>query len=347
MRPIHQTTTERLWATDNPEGGIEKDPGPIFHLWNFGINQYQMKPEHATFLVGHPFVNFVKQQLLTGQPLMLTGAASISGDGSRNFNLAQRRSRFVKRAVMTVIRVRLPELARDLRQPDRRDAAIRTMAVGRDNAFMIRAGSRFQIPQHDEGKWAALNRRVSIWASVDHAQSREQIESIGGAVVRTRFPRVPENFRFWDMWSFSSSTINHFVPNPPMEADTNWGSRVPPEGNWAALRPGYQAGNTPPFIPNDFKKMEQEFVGPTYERGQIETSVNRFLDQAESAARELMATERRLVDWTRRTGEIGQSSILPELDRYLSFRRAMILDDAACALTMVGFRPVDFYSRQR
>ncbi|MEO1617572.1 MAG: hypothetical protein AAFV88_17095, partial [Planctomycetota bacterium] len=307
----------------------------------------QIKPDHAAFMVSHPFVNFVRRQLLTGQPLMITGAASTSGDLARNRNLSRRRANVVRRAIMQMIRKRLPQIARTLRDREHRDDAIRTIVAGQDNAFLTRSGSRIQIPGHDRGMQAALNRRVSIWASVDHAQSRSSIERIGRMVVRSRFPRVPEHFRFWDMWTFSSSTIAQFVPNPIMQADRNWGSRVPQDRNWSGYRPGYRAAGTDPFVATDFKKMEDELVSPQYSKDQVRESVDHFLDRAEAAARSLMNAERQLLNWTRRTGEVGQTSILNELNGYLAFRRAMILEDPSCALKMVGFRPIEFYSRPR
>ncbi|MEQ9437950.1 MAG: hypothetical protein RIG62_02840 [Cyclobacteriaceae bacterium] len=337
-------TEERIWADAHSRGRIEQDPGPVFWLWNFDINDDQPRPEHISFLAGPDFMRFLILQFRHGHPIEITGLASSSGSQRLNLDLSRRRAQQVKQLVIEVLKIMRN---RRLIDPSFTDPLLNRSIIasgaGRSTIFFHRASDTIPVPVHEEGGQYANNRGVRICLSPNGKLTDDQIEIIGRAYLRTKFPQLPAYFSFWEMWAPTSDAIVQLVPRLPNENSTLRGRRVPPNWPWRNFRPGSRAMIEAGFAEGEFSTMRYWLRNFMYNDAEVHRNIDRFISNAAAAKNRIQELERRIVQWSHRTAAIGGGGMMVhDLRRYLTFRRIVFLEDPNCLLHYNGFRPTDF-----
>ncbi len=337
-------TPERIWATEHTRGMIEEDPGPTFWLWNFAVEDDQPRREHTAFLTQATFMNFLIRQFRMGHRIEITGLASSSGGNRYNLNLSRRRAENVRQIVLQVLRIMR---SRRLIDPSLTNAqlnrSVTASGAGRSSIFFYRAGEDIRVPVHEEGGQYANNRGVRICPSRVGILPDDQVEVVGRAYLRRRFPRLPQHFRFWEMWTPTTDAIVQLVPRTLSESNSRRGSRVPPNRPWGNFRPGSRAMTEAGFVMGEFITLRWQLRNFQYNEQEVRRQIDAFIGTAESARNRNQQLEQHIVQWIRQTDAAGGgSAIIPDMRRYQAFRNPVFLGDQTCMFKYNGFRPVQF-----
>lgn len=342
-------TVERDWATRHPEGRVHEDPGPMYLLYNFNINEDQPKSEHTGFIESADFSQFLTRHLQQGRHIEAIGIASQSGRQRSNLLLSARRSIKVKQTILGQIRS-----LRNRGQFDRFDNTflnrmIIAHAVGADSVILRRASNPLIIPENEEGEGYALSRAVLIRASPAGRLTTEQVEIIGREYVRMKYRRLrlPRDFRFNDLWTPSTTVLQTLVPDPYVRFDPPRGrirgTRVPDGSNWGRYTPGYRAMDALHGSQGTYTRMGNKFQNLMYTPSDVHRAIVEVMNEAEAAKNVLQGLERELYQWVQRSGAAGGAGGGgATIGRYQRFRDVVFLQDGTCLLQHNGFRPITF-----
>lgn len=342
-------TVERIWADAHPEGRVHEDPGPMYLLYNFNINEDQPKSEHTGFIESADFSQFLTRHLQQGRRIEAIGIASQSGRQRSNFLLSARRSIKVKQTILGQIRS-----LRNRGQFDRFDNTflnrmIIAHAVGADSVILRRASNPLIIPENEEGEGYALSRAVLIRASPAGRLTTDRVEIIGREYIRMKYRhlRLPRDFRFNDLWTPSTTALQTLVPDPWVQSDPSpgriRGRGVPYGRHWGQINPSYQAMEALYGSRVMYTRMGTKFQNLMYTPSDVHRAIVEVMNEAEAAKNVLKDLERDLYQWAMRSGATGGGSSGREpIGRYQRFRDAVFLRDGTCLLQYNGFRPIRF-----
>jgi len=338
-------TAERTWANAHSEGRIEVDPGPVMYLWNFDINSAEPKQVHRLFIDSRAFTAFLLTQIHQGRRIGVIGTASLSGSVELNRGLSTRRAANIRQLVIDRLRAlrRRRDISPTIADRDL-DRIVIAAGYGEASDYLYRSSGSLNIPVLDEGGQYAFNRGVSIRPyQTGGTLEDHRVEAIGRAYLRRRFPRLPQNFRFWEMWTPTTDVIVQIVPRTLSESNPRRGSRVPPNRPWGNFRPGSRAMTEAGFVVGEFITLRWQLRNFQYNEREVRRQIDSFIGTAESARSRSQQLEQHIARWLDRTAAAGGgSAIIPDMRRYLAFRNPVFLGDQTCMLKYNGFRPVQF-----
>ncbi len=342
-------TPERIWADANPQGMRREDPGPLYLLYNFTIDGYQLKDQHTEFIESPDFSAFLTRHLRRGRRIEAIGLASQSGRNRSNLMLSARRAVAVKQCI-----VRQIVSLRHRGQFDRFDDAfldrmIVSHAHGSGSLILRRPDDPLGVPVNEEGHGYALSRGVLIRASPAGRLNQDQIEIIGREYIKQKYRRLrlPTHFRFWDLWTPVNGALTELVPNPVIDFNPPPGrrrGRSTPDGrNWYAYQPGYRAMDVLVSPRNSYVLMRTQFRNLVYSTSEVHRTIFNLMNTAEAAKNHLQARERELYQWVQRSGVAGGGGSGREaILRYQRFRDAVFLSGDVCLLQYNEVRPIRF-----
>lgn len=331
------STVEHEWADQHPNGQVWVKAGPVFVFWNFGVNESHLKPRHISFMMEVEFSNFLVRNINLGRTIQVAGLSSVStGNSAVNRRLAQ------ERANNTMLQICRRALI--LRQQGRIDSTIDDRTIGRlivssvapaseENTFYdVRGGLR--IPASD-GQNMAFNRAANVFTAQSGRLDRNQVEVIGRSYLRTNLLSLPMDFPFWDMWYPDWHSYKRTIPATINRGD-GIGTRIPPNRNWSMYQTSFEALRAAEV---DAIRLSDQLNRFFYSADEVISQIEFFLSEGEIVKGRVEAEEQHVTNTFNFQAGFGSIPSIEDINRYVVFRNATIIDRLDSLLRYNGFRP--------
>jgi len=233
-RPRQPRSPERLWEETHPSGRVYR----ISHrgikailLWNFAVDDDEMKPEHR-YKLNEWLRDNASILINERRRIVVSGKASRTGREENNLNLSQRRAINVGRFIFNH-----PSFSPNPVYGDFDPRSLLELGA---------QGSSNQVrwPGMTAMENLGFNRSVFVTQSLSCNQplSNSEVHQIAQSYLEQKLGVALPNIR--SLWTPTASTMDRLIPFMPgpffSNTPSHWGSRVPPRG-FAYRQPGYRS----------------------------------------------------------------------------------------------------------